>query len=99
MADAGTAVPQAPAVSTAPPIKAGGYGGAIVISIFSLVLLMAALVFAYIMKNENLLVLLAGVIATNATAVVSYWVGSSASSQSKDMVISRQLPTPTSSTV
>lgn len=72
----------------------GRAGGSTVISVFSLSLLLVALVFAYVMKNDNLLVLLAGVIATNATTVVSFWVGSSASSQNKDETISGQLLSP-----
>lgn len=67
--------------------------GAPLISIFSLALLGAALAFAYLTKNDNLLIILTGVIATNATTVVGFYVGSSASSQSKDTTISNQLPT------
>lgn len=84
--------------TTTPPVQptpaARRAWGAPLVSLYSLTLLLAALLFAYIMKNDNLLVLLAGVIATNATSVVNYYVGSSASSQAKDVVISGQLPTP-----
>ena len=47
---------------------------------------------AYLLKNEQLIIILAGVIATNATSVVNFYVGSSASSQAKDDTISKQLP-------
>jgi len=57
-----------------------------------MVLLAAALVFAYLIKNDNLMIVLTGVIATNATTVVNFYVGSSASSQAKDRTISNQLP-------
>lgn len=69
--------------------------GAPIVSIYSLTLLLAALIFAYLVKNETLLTALVAVIATNATTVVSFYVGSSASSQSKDSLIARQLPPPT----
>lgn len=83
---------QTPALPAAPPTRSRW--GATVISAFSLVLLLVALVFAFLTKNDNLLIILAGVIATNATNVVGFYVGSSASSQAKDDTISRQLPTP-----
>jgi hypothetical protein len=68
--------------------------GAPVVSVYSLSLLLVALCFAYLVKNETLLTALVAVIATNATSVVSFYVGSSASSQAKDVVISNQLPAP-----
>jgi hypothetical protein len=68
--------------------------GAPVVSFYSLTLLLVALVFAYYVKNETLLTTLVAVIATNATTVVGFYVGSSASSQTKDRTISNQLPTP-----
>lgn len=82
-----------PPVSPPAPKQPRAWGAPLV-SLYSLTLLLAALVFAYIMKNDNLLVLLAGVVATNATSVVNFYVGSSASSQAKDVTISGQLPTP-----
>jgi hypothetical protein len=81
-----------PTSAKPPPDKAGW--GAPVVSVYSLTLLLVALVLAYIMKNENLLVILAGVIATNATTIVGFYVGSSRSSQAKDETISSQLPIP-----
>lgn len=80
--------------TTPPTVAAPRAWGAPLVSLYSLTLLLAALVFAWIMKNDNLLVLLAGVIATNATSVVNFYVGSSASSQAKDVTISNQLPPP-----
>jgi hypothetical protein len=85
----GTTPPPAP-VPVVP--KRPNRWGAPIVSMFSLALLGAALGFAYLEKNENLLVILTGVIATNATMVVGYYVGSSASSQDKDATISAQLP-------
>ena len=86
--------PASPIITPPPPLTAGVLRGSTIISVFSLTLLLIALVFAYIIKNENLLVLLAGVIATNATSVVQFYVGSSSSSQAKDVTISNQLPVP-----
>lgn len=80
-------------VPTPAPAPTHGWGAPIT-SFYSLTLLLAALVFAYITKNDNLMTILAGVIATNATTVVSFYVGSSASSQTKDATISSQLPNP-----
>jgi hypothetical protein len=65
--------------------------GAPIVSVYSLTLMLAALAAAVYMKNEQIVVVLAGVIATNATAVVNFYVGSSASSQAKDETISKQL--------
>lgn len=85
-----------PPVATTPPKI--GWGGP-VISVYSLTLLLIALVFAFFTKNENLLVILAGVVATNATTVVGFYVGSSRSSQAKDETISAQLLLPPPSRV
>lgn len=82
----GTAPPDPPQPS------AKSSTGSALVSTFSLGLLLAALVFAYLTKNDNLLIILAGVIATNATSVVGFYVGSSVSSQAKDATISNQLP-------
>lgn len=82
--------PPAPDPAPVPAPKSGA--GSAIISAFSMALLLAALVFAYLTKNDNLLIILAGVIATNATSVVGFYVGSSASSQAKDVTISSQLP-------
>lgn len=80
-------------VPTASPAASRAWG-APVVSVYSLTLLLAALCFAYLVKNETLLTALVAVIATNATTVVSFYVGSSASSQAKDQTISSQLPPP-----
>jgi len=80
--------PPFPPAPTPPP--SSGWG-APVISVYSLTLLVVALAFAYLTKNDNLLVMLAGVVATNATACVSFYVGSSRGSQTKDNVIAMHL--------
>ena len=102
MSDLTTAPPSSPpAVAPVPPPVAAPAPtplsqkrGEPIISVYSLTLLLCALVAAYLMKNDNLLIVLAGVIAANATSVVNFYVGSSASSQAKDATISAQLPTP-----
>lgn len=86
-------IPTAPAM----PAPAKQSWGAPIVSFYSLTLLLAALCFAYLVKNDTLLTALVAVIATNATTVVSYYVGSSSSSQSKDSIISNQLPPPAAS--
>lgn len=86
-----TVPPIDPASAAAAPARAWG---APVVSVYSLTLLLAALVFAYLVKNDTLLTALVAVIATNATSVVQFYVGSSSSSQAKDVVISGQLPPP-----
>ncbi len=66
--------------------------GSAIVGAWSMALLGAALAFAYLTNNQNMLVVLISVIATNATTVVGFYVGSSASSQAKDATISNQLP-------
>jgi len=84
-----------PTVDPAPPSPAPARAwGAPIVSVYSLTLLLVALCFAYLVKNDTLLTALVAVIATNATSVVQFYVGSSSSSQAKDIVISNQLPTP-----
>lgn len=82
--------------STPPPAPVSNppRAGVLITSIWSMALLAAALALAFLTKNDNLLVLLVGVIATNATTVVNFYMGSSASSQAKDATISSQLPPP-----
>lgn len=67
-------------------------GGAVAVSIFSLTVLLAALIITYLADNDTMLTVLIGVVATNATSVVNYWMGSSAGSARKDALISSQLP-------
>lgn len=61
--------------------------GAPVISVYSLTLLLLALVVVWWMKDQTLVNVVVGVIATNATTVVNFWVGSSRGSERKDEVI------------
>ena len=57
-----------------------------VVSVLSLGLLATALVIAWWTKDASLPILL-GVVGSNATTVVSYWLGSSAGSKVKDSTI------------
>lgn len=79
--------------STAAKLNAGHLWGSSIVSIYALTIFLAAMVIAYLMKNEVLIVALLSVAATNATTVVSYWVGSSSSSAKKDILIASQTPT------
>lgn len=87
-------LPADPAAKPASAVKTKGSWGSTIVSVFSLALLLVALLFAFLTHNDNLLVILAGVIATNSTTIIGFWVGSSLSSQAKDATISAQLPTP-----
>jgi hypothetical protein len=60
---------------------------AVIVSIFALALFLVALMIAYYMKSDTALTLLFGAASANCTTVVSYWVGSSLSSQKKDDTI------------
>ena len=64
------------------------------VSIYSLTILLVALGVACYLNNATAITLLIGVIATNATTVVNYYMGSSHGSQAKDATIAGQLPTP-----
>lgn len=64
--------------------------GRISISVVAQLTFLAALVIAWWTKDQSLQVML-GAAATNATAVVSYWIGSSAGSSAKDAAIATQV--------
>jgi hypothetical protein len=67
------------------------YGwGAIIVSVVALLIYLGALGVAYSLKSDTMLNILIGTAAANATTVISYWVGSSASSSKKDDVIAGQ---------
>lgn len=83
-----------PAPAPAPRRKKARGWDAPIISIYSGSLMLVALVFAYLTGNTNLMLTLAGIIATNMTTIVNYHFGSSAGSQAKDETISGQLPAP-----
>lgn len=74
---------------TVPPTDKIGTVTPLVISIFAEAIFLAALGIAWWTKNENLGILL-GVAASNATTVVSYWLGSSSGSKAKDATIAAQ---------
>lgn len=60
----------------------------VVVSIVAELIFVAALAIAWWTKDPSLSLLL-GVAATNATAVVSYWIGSSAGSSMKDTALAK----------
>ena len=64
------------------------------ISIVSEVVFIAALAIAWWTKDSSLPLLL-GIAGTNATAVVNYWIGSSAGSSAKDATIAARPIAPT----
>ena len=76
--------------------------GPVVISIVAqftfLLALGAATVIAWVKNDYTLLVAMAGVAATNATTVVSYWVGSSDGSAKKTDLLAPSAPTTTTTT-
>lgn len=72
--------------------KTASYG-AIVVSGLALAIFFAALGIAWWTKDSSLPILL-GAAATNATTVISYWVGSSSGSKAKDSVIAQQASAP-----
>lgn len=94
MSDAPPFIPPPAPVVPMPVSPAASPRGSAIVSVYSLTLLLVALIISYLVKNETLMTALIAVIATNATTCVSFYVGSSASSQSKDVVISGQLPQP-----
>lgn len=68
--------------------------GAIVVSVAAqatfLLAMAAACVIAKVNSDYTLLITLAGAAATNATAVVNYWIGSSAGSAKKTDILNAQ---------
>jgi hypothetical protein len=63
--------------------------GPIVVSIFVLGIFLAAIVIAWLTKNEALQILL-GMAGANAGTAVGYWLGSSSGSKAKDATIAAQ---------
>ena len=74
--------------------------GAVIISVVAQVAfflaLVAAAVIAWVRNDYTLLTAMAGVAATNATTVVSYWVGSSDGSAKKTDLLAAAPPVPPS---
>ena len=66
--------------------------GRILVSATVMVIYIAALAVAFLSKNDNMLMVLIGVAATNATTVVGYWVGSSSGSTKKDDALIAKQP-------
>ena len=86
--------------TTAPTSTRGR--GPVVISMVAqftfLLALGAAAIIAWVKNDYTLLVAMAGVAATNATTVVSYWVGSSDGSAKKTDLLAPSAPTTTTTT-
>lgn len=61
--------------------------GSVGVSFWSQGLLAAALVVAWYSGDQTALTLLIGCVATNATTVINFWVGSSSGSRAKDAKI------------
>lgn len=85
--------------TTTPPAKVDPKErGPIVVSVVAqvtfLLALAAACVIAKVNGDYTLLITLAGAAATNATAVVNYWIGSSAGSAKKTDLLTAQNPSP-----
>lgn len=76
------APPPAPAAPATLPAKVSEWG-AVAISVVALVAYIFALLIAWWSKSNDTFVALCGVAATNATTVVSFWVGSSKGSADK----------------
>lgn len=85
-----------PPPADAPPHPAVTSTSQTINSTLSQALLAAVLVIAYIEKNSDLVAILGGVIAANATTIINYIFGSSESSQRKDAIISKHLLPPAS---
>lgn len=62
-----------------------------VVSIYSLTLMLAALAFSYLIKNDPMMLIIVGAIVANATTSVNFYMGSSVSGQKKDATIASQL--------
>lgn len=65
--------------------------GSPAVAIYALTIFLACLAIAYLKGSDNLLTILLGVAAANATTAVQYYLGSSAGSQRKDQLIHRAL--------
>jgi hypothetical protein len=71
--------------------------GAVIVSCVTLAIFLTALGIAWWTKDSSLPILL-GVAATNASTAVSYWLGSSSGSKTKDSVIAQQATPPPGTT-
>jgi hypothetical protein len=69
------------------------FWGSSIVSVYILTIFLVALVIAFWVKNEVLIVALVSVAATNVTTVVAYWVGSSSGSAKKDSIIASHTTT------
>jgi len=69
--------------------------GAIVISCMACIAFFAALVIAYLSKDQTNLAMLLGIVAGGFTGTLNYWLGSSSGSQKKDDIIASSVPAAT----
>lgn len=76
--------------TTPPPVdheaKSSAWGTPAV-AIYALSIFVVALIIAYVKGSENLLTILLGVAAANATTAVNFYLGSSSGSNRKDLII------------
>lgn len=61
--------------------------GAIAVSVLACITFLAALIIAYMSKDQSNLALLIGAVISQFSTIVSFWVGSSAGSQRKDSAL------------
>lgn len=67
--------------------------GAIIVSVFVLVIFLAAIAIAWWSKDSSLQILL-GMAGANAGTAVGYWLGSSSGSKAKDSVLAQAVNPP-----
>jgi hypothetical protein len=61
--------------------------GSPIVAIYALTVFLVSLLIAFWKGTDNLLTIMLGVAAANATTAVQYYLGSSASSQRKDQLL------------
>lgn len=64
--------------------------GAPIVSVLAYATFLAAIVVAFVVKNDALLITLCGMAGANATTAVSFWLGSSKGSQDKSAQLATQ---------
>jgi hypothetical protein len=64
--------------------------GAIAVSVLASLSFTAALIIAYMAKDQANLSLLIGAVISNFSTAVSFWLGSSAGSQRKDEILAQK---------
>jgi hypothetical protein len=64
--------------------------GQIVTSILTLIALFGCLIVSFLLRDNQLELLVVGAVIAMATTVVNYWLGSSSGSQKKDDIMAAQ---------